>query len=45
MLAMPDRVSRVPIGMLTMDELRLRGADALILAAPVVWALARLLQN
>jgi 2-dehydropantoate 2-reductase len=31
-LAMPDRVSRLPIRMLTVDELRLSAADVLILA-------------
>ena len=31
-LAMPDRVIRLPIPMLTMDQLRLSGADVLILA-------------
>ncbi len=31
-LALPDRVSRLPIPMLTMDELRLHAADVLILA-------------
>jgi 2-dehydropantoate 2-reductase len=31
-LAMPDRVTRLPVSMLTMDELRLDAADVLILA-------------